>query len=104
MAGRKSKRWWILSAAVGSVVSMLGGGAKADLQWDNDPSTAGPQNGAGVWDTLNNNWLDSAGNQVFWNNGNAIFGGSAFTGTAATGFGGVIQLGENITAGNLTFN
>lgn len=57
------------------------------LTWDADPGTAGLQNGLGVWNTTNTNWL-SSGTNVSWVNGT----------TAVADFGG----GANYTAGTST--
>src|SRR5207249_1113283 len=98
----KSRRLLALSAAVGGVVSMLGLAKQASaqtLQWDNDPITPGVQNGSGIWDLSNLNWLDATRANVPWTNTglSALFGG-----TVSTGFPGVITLGTNIVANNLT--
>jgi autotransporter-associated beta strand protein len=75
----------------------------ADLTWDADPTTGGIQDGANAWNLTTNTWWDGA-NNVLWDNStpaNAIFGGSAVSGTA-----GPVTVGAGLTIniGNLTFN
>ena len=71
----------------------------ADLTWDADPTTASPQDGAGVWDTTTNTWWDGTTN-VVWDNvtpANAVFGTNS-------GAAGTVSNAVAISVGNLTFN
>ena len=70
----------------------------ATLTWDGSGNGSNP-NSSGTWNTTNTNWNSGAAS---WNNANndtAIFGNG--TGTVAAR---AITLGENITAGGITFN
>ena len=75
-----------LSAAVLAVVSSGSIVRAADLVWDIDPATAGPQDGAGTWDTTALRWYDGT-NTVAWTNvgNNASFGNAtnAYVGASA---------------------
>lgn len=58
----------------------------ANLTWDADTSTTGPQAGSGTWDTTNNNWWTGAANTPWVNgatNSNTGFD-ATFTGTDGT--------------------
>jgi fibronectin-binding autotransporter adhesin len=106
MAGRKTKRWTVLSAAVAGVASMVAGGAKADLQFTSlpvNPANGGPVDGAGVWDLTTLDWLTNTGVLTNYKTDNAIFGGN-YTGTQSTGLGGLVSLGSNVAVNNMTFN
>ena len=85
----------ILCAAMFVTASLHG----TQLTWDADPTTASPQDGAGVWDTTTNTWWDGAAN-VVWNNAtpdSAVFG-------AGSGPAGVVSNSLPVTVGNITFN
>lgn len=71
----------------------------ATLTWDTSPLSAGIQEGSGIWDLANANWLN-AGSNVVWTNdpaNDAVFG-------IGTGAAGTVTLGTDITANSLTFN
>ena len=81
----------ILCAAMFVTASLHG----TQLTWDADPTTASPQDGAGVWDTTTNTWWDGAAN-VVWNNAtpdSAVFG-------AGSGPAGVVSNSLPVTVGN----
>jgi len=69
----------------------------ATLTWDEDPGTAGIQDGAGTWDTTTNNWYDGA-NNVLWPNTTAD--------EAILGDGGSISNAQqiNLDGGSITLN
>ncbi|MGN6644665.1 MAG: autotransporter-associated beta strand repeat-containing protein, partial [Verrucomicrobiota bacterium] len=90
-------RWGTLGACLFLSVARLGA---ADLTWDIDPFTAGAQDGAGTWDSSAASWWDGTGSSI-WNSAapdNATFG----TGLDLAGNFNV-NLGEDITVGNLSF-
>ena len=68
------------------------------LTWDADPTTASPQDGAGVWGTTTNTWWDGTTN-VVWDNvtpANAVFGTNS-------GAAGTVSNAVAMSVGNLTF-
>ncbi len=79
---------------------LVGGPAPAlVLTWDANTGVAGAQDGAGTWNTANNNWWTGAANAT-WNNATpdqAVFG-------AGSGAAGTVSLGVPITSGNITFS
>jgi autotransporter-associated beta strand protein len=70
----------------------------AELTWDADTVTFGPQDGSGAWDTAGNtNWWNGSAN-VQWNNGDSAIVG------ANTGATGVINLSSTIQLAGLRFD
>ncbi|WP_193212083.1 beta strand repeat-containing protein [Luteolibacter marinus] len=69
----------------------------ATLTWDANTGAAGPQDGAGTWDTTATNWWDGSGNVAFSSSDIAVFG-------AGSGAAGTITQSGPITAGGLTFD
>ena len=85
-----SNAGWILSNAYAS---------DATVTWDANSTTAGIQEGSGVWNLTNTNFGNGISNYA-WDNSttlNAYFG--AHKGTAGT-----VTLGANITVQNMQFN
>lgn len=67
------------------------------VNWDNDPGTAGVQNGPGTWNRSNSNWSYSTQNFGWVDTYDATFGnGSDDAGT--------VTLGEDLGVGDLVFN
>jgi autotransporter-associated beta strand protein len=69
----------------------------ATYTWDGDPLTAGAQDGGGVWNPTNTNWI-SAGSNTIWNNANDAVFGASVDGSYA------VSVALNPTAVSLAFN
>ena len=83
-------------------LNYTGGGVQQtprNLAWDPAASATGGTNGDGTWNTTNSNWYSGSG-AVAWDSSrpdNATFGTGSGTGTAT------VTLGEDMTAGSITF-
>lgn len=97
-----SRAWPLRMAIITALLAMQSPSGAADLYWDANDTDLG-LGGAGTWDLSSTNLLWSFNNDGVsgpfraWNNAtldNAIFAGT----------GGVVTLGESITAHNLTFS
>lgn len=69
----------------------------ATYTWDGDTGTAGAQDGGGIWNTTNTNWLNAGINSVWANANTATFGGGV-DGTYA------VTVALDPTATGLAFN
>jgi autotransporter-associated beta strand protein len=86
----------MLAAAAAAVIWFGQPSHSAVVTWDNDPGTAGAQDGGGNWDLATLNWFNGA--NVSWNNANndvAVFG--------AGGTGGAVTVAQDTVIGGLTF-
>jgi autotransporter-associated beta strand protein len=88
---------------IGAVACVLGlilpAPAWAQVTWDADPGTSGPQDGSGTWSTGDANWWDGS-TDVVWPNlptSSAIIG-------ANSGAAGTINVSGSLTLNAITFN
>jgi len=70
----------------------------ATLTWDANNATTLPQDGAGTWDTSQNNWWNGSANPLFTPGDNVVFG--ATSANAAY----TITLASSTSVGSLTFS
>lgn len=73
----------------------------AQLTWDSDTVTTGPQDGSGTWNTSNTNWWTGSANGT-WDSGAAIFGSALNVGTSGASLGTVTVVGT-VDATSITF-
>jgi hypothetical protein len=93
-SGEKSRS--VFTAAL--LVLTVARGQAAAGTWDSDVGTAGAQDGSGNWSTADANWWDGAGNAVWADGADAVFG-------SASGAAGVVTLsGGSVRPSSLTFN
>lgn len=86
------------------VVCLVGGAlcgvpASAQVTWDADPATSGPQDGSGTWSTSDANWWNGT-TDVVWPN---LTTSSATIG-AGSGAAGTITATETLSLNAITFN
>jgi autotransporter-associated beta strand protein len=88
---------------IGAVACVLGvifaAPAWAQVTWDADPGTSGPQDGSGTWSTVDANWWNGS-TDVVWPN---LSTSSAIIG-ANSGAAGTINVSGSLTLNAITFN
>jgi fibronectin-binding autotransporter adhesin len=82
-----------------TLIALCAAASAAPLTWDADPATAGPQDGPGVWNTVNTNWWNGSAN-TSWSSSAPD---SATIG-AGSGAAGPIAVSGAQTAGGIVFN
>jgi len=97
LSHRKGWRRVVVACLVGG--ALCGVPASAQVTWDADPATSGPQDGSGTWSTSDANWWNGS-TDVVWPN---LSTSSAIIG-ASSGAAGTITASGSLTLNAITFN